>query len=112
MHLNLFSTGKKSTKRKKRKVNDLPSNYPKANPKYRDKTKRILDIAICTPVLIIGLIPMAITAVASRMSSKGQKNKNNFKKHLQGVIFLHFFEVLCPYYGYREVPQHSYEYMV
>lgn len=46
-----------------------------------------------------------ITKVGSRLSSKGQKNKNNFNKHPLGVYFLPFFEILCPYYGYREVSQ-------
>lgn len=64
-----FKEEKKSEKMKRK--TDMPSNFPKADPVYRDKTKRILDIAICAPVLVIGLIPMAITAVAIKLESKG-----------------------------------------
>ncbi|MDO4491768.1 MAG: sugar transferase [Lachnospiraceae bacterium] len=70
MSKKLFHTAD-NTKKKQRIKTDMPTHYPKANPVYRDKMKRILDIAICAPVLVIDLIPMAITAVAIKLESKG-----------------------------------------
>ena len=50
--------------------NDMPDIKP-ASPFYRDYVKRILDLAIAILVLIVAAIPMALTAVAIKLDSKG-----------------------------------------
>lgn len=55
---------------KKNDANDMP-DAPKANEKYREHTKRILDCAIAVPIAIVGAIPMAITALAIKLDSPG-----------------------------------------
>ena len=50
--------------------NDMPDIKP-ASPIYRDHIKRIIDLAIAIPALIIAAIPMAITAIAVKLDSKG-----------------------------------------
>lgn len=42
-----------------------------ASPLYRDYVKRIIDLSIAIPVLIVAAIPMAITALAIKMDSPG-----------------------------------------
>lgn len=49
---------------------DMPDWKP-ASPFYRDHVKRILDLIIAVPVLILAAIPMAITAVAIKLDSPG-----------------------------------------
>ena len=50
--------------------NDMPDLKP-ASPFYRDYVKRIIDLIIAIPVLIIVAIPMAITAMAVKLDSPG-----------------------------------------
>lgn len=50
--------------------NDMPE-AKKASLFYRDYIKRLLDLIIAIPVLIIALIPMIITAIAIKLDSKG-----------------------------------------
>lgn len=42
-----------------------------ASPFYRDYVKRIIDLAIAIPVLIVAVIPMIITAIAVKLDSPG-----------------------------------------
>lgn len=49
---------------------EMPDMAP-ANIKYRDKKKRILDLAIAIPTTIIMAIPMALTAIAIKLDSPG-----------------------------------------
>ena len=50
--------------------NDMPDLEP-ASPFYRDYVKRIIDLAIAIPVLIVAAVPMAITAIAVKLDSHG-----------------------------------------
>lgn len=50
--------------------NDMP-DLKQASPFYRDHIKRIIDLAIAIPVLIVAAIPMAITAIAVKLDSPG-----------------------------------------
>lgn len=50
--------------------NDMPDLKP-ASPFYRDHVKRIIDLVIAIPVLIVAAIPMAITAIAVKLDSQG-----------------------------------------
>lgn len=50
--------------------NDMPDLKP-ASPFYRDHVKRIIDLVIAIPVLIVAAIPMAITAIAIKLDSPG-----------------------------------------
>lgn len=50
--------------------NDMPE-AKLASPLYRDYVKRIIDLSIAIPVLIVAAIPMAITALAIKMDSPG-----------------------------------------
>ncbi|MDO4296132.1 MAG: sugar transferase [bacterium] len=50
--------------------NDMPNLKP-VSPFYRDYVKRILDLAIAIPVLIVVAMPMVITAIAVKLDSKG-----------------------------------------
>lgn len=50
--------------------NDMPDLKP-ASPFYRDYVKRIIDLAIAIPVLIVAVIPMIITAIAVKLDSPG-----------------------------------------
>lgn len=50
--------------------NDMPDLKP-VSPFYRDHIKRIIDLAIAIPVLIVAAIPMAITAIAVKFDSPG-----------------------------------------
>lgn len=52
------------------KKNDMP-NEKIASPIYRDYVKRIIDLIIAIPVLVVTIIPMAITAIAIKMDSHG-----------------------------------------
>ena len=50
--------------------NDMPDMKP-ASPFYRDHVKRIIDLVIAVPVLIVAAIPMAIVALAVKLDSPG-----------------------------------------
>ena len=50
--------------------NDMPDSKL-ASPFYRDHVKRVMDLVIAIPVLIVAAIPMAITAIAVKLDSKG-----------------------------------------
>lgn len=50
--------------------NDMP-DLKLASPFYRDYVKRIIDLAIAIPVLIVGAIPMVVIAVAVKLDSPG-----------------------------------------
>lgn len=50
--------------------NDMPDMKP-ASPFYRDYVKRIIDLIIAVPVLIVAAIPMAIVALAVKLDSPG-----------------------------------------
>lgn len=50
--------------------NDMP-DIKLASPFYRDYIKRILDLTIAIPVLIIAAVPMIITAIAVKLDSPG-----------------------------------------
>lgn len=50
--------------------NDMPE-MKAASPIYRDCIKRIIDLLIAIPVLIVAIIPMAITAIAIKLDSPG-----------------------------------------
>lgn len=63
---------KKNLKSAKRRASsDMPANVPFANAAYRDKYKRILDLAICIPALGVAAIPMGVLALAIKLESKG-----------------------------------------
>lgn len=80
-----------SKKQLKKNVNDdMPKNVPLANPAYRDKWKRAIDLAICVPMCVVAAIPMAVTAVASLLSMKGQKNIENMCPGVVGAFFSPF----------------------
>ena len=50
--------------------NDMPEAKP-ASPLYRDYVKRLIDLLIAIPVLIVAAIPMAIVALAVKLDSPG-----------------------------------------
>lgn len=50
--------------------NDMPEAKP-ASAFYRDYVKRIIDLLIAVPVLIVAAIPMAIVALAVKLDSPG-----------------------------------------
>lgn len=50
--------------------NDMPEAKA-ASPIYRDYIKRIIDLLIAVPVLLIAVIPMAIIAAAVKLDSPG-----------------------------------------
>lgn len=50
--------------------NDMPEAKP-ASPLYRDCIKRVIDLLIAVPVLILAAIPMALTALAIKLDSPG-----------------------------------------
>ena len=50
--------------------NDMP-DLKSASPFYRDHAKRIIDLVIAIPVLIVAAIPMAIMAIAIKLDSPG-----------------------------------------
>lgn len=52
-------------------TSDMPEHRKAANPVYRDKWKRILDIAICAPAFVVAIIPMGLTALAVKLDSPG-----------------------------------------
>ena len=49
---------------------DMPDLKP-ASPFYRDHIKRIIDLIIAVPVLIVAAIPMLLVAVAIKLDSPG-----------------------------------------
>ncbi len=50
--------------------NDMPEAKP-ASPFYRDCVKRVIDLIIAVPVLILAAIPMGLTALAIKLDSPG-----------------------------------------
>lgn len=50
--------------------NDMPDLKP-ASPFYRDHAKRIVDLIIAVPVLIVAAIPMLLVALAIKLDSPG-----------------------------------------
>lgn len=50
--------------------NDMPDMKP-ASPFYRDHMKRIIDLIIAVPVLIVAAIPMLFIALAVKLDSPG-----------------------------------------
>lgn len=50
--------------------NDMPDMKP-ASAFYRDHVKRVIDLLIAIPVLIVAAIPMALTAIAVKLDSPG-----------------------------------------
>lgn len=50
--------------------NDMPE-AKLASQFYRDYVKRVIDLAITVPVLIVAIIPMLITAIAIKLDSPG-----------------------------------------
>ena len=50
--------------------NDMPE-AKLASAFYRDYVKRVIDLVIAVPTLVVAAIPMAITAVAVRLDSPG-----------------------------------------
>lgn len=54
----------------KRLENDMPDLKP-ASAFYRDHTKRVIDLIIAIPVLIIAVIPMVFIAIAVKLDSPG-----------------------------------------
>ena len=50
--------------------NDMPTLKP-VSPFYRDHVKRIIDLVIAIPVLVVATIPMIITAIAVKLDSPG-----------------------------------------
>lgn len=49
---------------------DMPEAKP-ASPFYRDYVKRVIDLVIAVPVLIVAAIPMLIVALAVKLDSPG-----------------------------------------
>lgn len=56
---------------KKKNIDDMPKNVSLANASYRDKWKRIIDLAICVPICVLAVVPMTITAIAIKLDSPG-----------------------------------------
>lgn len=52
------------------KVNDMP-DVKTVSVLYRDYLKRILDLCICVPILLLCLVPMLLVAVLIRLDSPG-----------------------------------------
>ena len=50
--------------------NDMPDMKP-ASPFYRDHVKRVIDLVIAVPVLVVAAIPMAVVALAVKLDSPG-----------------------------------------
>lgn len=50
--------------------NDMPEAKP-ASAFYRDHVKRVIDLVIAVPVLVVAAIPMAIVALAVKLDSPG-----------------------------------------
>lgn len=50
--------------------NDMPDLKP-ASPVYRDHVKRIIDLIIAVPVLVIAAVPMLIVALVIKLDSPG-----------------------------------------
>ena len=61
----------KKTTAEKYAGTDMPTNVAPADPKYRDKIKRALDVAICTPTFIVAIIPMILVGIAVKLDSPG-----------------------------------------
>lgn len=59
---------------KYRRIKSMKNDMPEAkaaSPFYRDYVKRVIDLAIAIPVLIVAAIPMLITAIAIKLDSPG-----------------------------------------
>ena len=50
--------------------NDMPEAKP-ASAFYRDHVKRMIDLAIAVPILILAAVPMAVIALAVKLDSPG-----------------------------------------
>ena len=50
--------------------NDMPEAKP-ASAFYRDHVKRVIDLIIAVPILILAAIPMAVVALAVKLDSPG-----------------------------------------
>ena len=50
--------------------NDMPEAKP-ASVFYRDHVKRVIDLVIAVPVLVVAAIPMAVVALAVKLDSPG-----------------------------------------
>lgn len=50
--------------------NDMPEAKP-ASAFYRDHVKRVIDLVIAVPVLVVAAIPMAVVALAVKLDSPG-----------------------------------------
>ena len=66
--------------------NDMPEAKA-ASPIYRDYIKRIIDLLIAVPVLLIAAIPMAIIAVAVKLDSPGPALFKQNRLGKDGKIF-------------------------
>lgn len=58
-------------KRISESVKEEMPKAPLANPFYRDKVKRAVDLLIAIPVTIVAAIPMLLTAIAIKLDSPG-----------------------------------------
>ena len=54
----------------KKNISDMPDAKP-ANVFYRDYIKRVIDLIIAIPVLVIAAIPMVLVALAIKIDSPG-----------------------------------------
>ena len=67
--------------------NDMPEAKA-ASPIYRDYIKRIIDLLIAVPVLLIAAIPMAIIAAAVKLDSPGPALFKQDRLGKDGKVFL------------------------
>ena len=58
-------------KRMSKSVKEEMPEAPLANPFYRDKVKRVVDLLIAIPVTVVAAIPMLLTAIAIKLDSPG-----------------------------------------
>lgn len=58
-------------KRMSESVKEEMPEAPLANPFYRDKVKRVVDLLIAIPVTVVAAIPMLLTAIAIKLDSPG-----------------------------------------
>ena len=69
--------------------NDMPEARL-ASAFYRDYLKRVIDLIIAIPVLIIALIPMLVTAIAVKLDSPGPVLFKQERLGKDGKIFINF----------------------
>ena len=72
---------------KKKNIDDMPKNVSLANASYRDKWKRIIDLAICVPICVLAVVPMTITAIAIKLDSPGSVLFRHKRLGLNGKEF-------------------------